>query len=76
MATYYYLSEQERVDIIVSHIRSNEYNLYNVEIGKLEELASPTPDQSKLDSYDLQILEYQSKISALVAEKDSLTGTV
>lgn len=72
MTAYLYLTDEEKKDIITSHIRGHEYNLYNVEISRLEEAASPTPVQSKLDLYDLQSDEYKAKIAALIAEKDKL----
>lgn len=69
MTTYVLLSNAEKLSIIESHIRSNEYNLYNVEMSRVEEAASASPDQARLDTFDLQISEYHAKIAALVVEK-------
>ena len=68
MTVYKYLTDQEKQEIIVSHIKSNEYNLYNIEVTKVEELASSNPNQSRIDAFDAQISEIQLKLAALTVE--------
>ena len=59
--TYEYLSNEERLAIVASHIKNVEYGIYNDEITKMEATSSATPDQATIDSANLRIIASSAK---------------
>ena len=70
---YQYLSDNEKLEILGSHIRSLEYTVYNLEVSKLAAQAVSTPDLIEIDNINNQITEVNAKIAALETEKATLT---
>lgn len=67
--TYTYLTDQDKAGIILSHIKSLEHTLYNLEISEIE---ASVIGNSETSVYAAQILESQSKIAALKQHLDLL----
>ena len=63
------LTDTDKLDIINQHIRSLEYNQYNLTLSKLEENASSRPDADILASIDGQLADNTAKLAALNSEK-------
>ena len=68
------LTDTDKLDIINQHIRSLEYNQYNLTLSKLEENASSRPDADILASIDGQLADNTAKLSALNSEKAKLSA--
>lgn len=68
---YEYLTDKEKNDILSSHIRSNEYSIYNLAVKKIEEMAG-TASAETLADIDNQILDFQNKIAVLKTEQSVL----
>jgi hypothetical protein len=64
---YEYLNDADKNNIVINHIRSVEYNLYNLEIQKVLANTATTKDQQLLVQLDQEISDGQSKISELKA---------
>ncbi len=64
---YEYLNDTDKNNIVINHIRSVEYNLYNLEIQKVLANTATTKDQQLLTQLDQEISDGQSKITELKA---------
>jgi hypothetical protein len=64
---YEYLNDADKNNIVINHIRSVEYNLYNLEIQKVLANTATTKDQQLLTQLDQEISDGQSKITELKA---------
>ena len=64
---YEYLNDADKNNIVINHIRSVEYNLYNLEIQKVLANTATTNDQQLLTQLDQEISDGQSKITELKA---------
>lgn len=64
---YEYLNDADKNNIVINHIRSVEYNLYNLEIQKVLANTATTKDQQLLTQLDQEISDGQSKINELKA---------
>ena len=65
--TYEYLDDRDKNNIVINHIRSVEYNLYNLEIQKTIANVSTNKDQQLLTQLDQEITDGQAKIAELKA---------
>ena len=70
----YELTDADKLDIINQHIRSLEYNQYNISLSQIEENAAATPDSGILASLDAQIADNSAKLAALTSEKNKLSA--
>jgi hypothetical protein len=64
---YEYLNDADKNNIVINHIRSVEYNLYNLEIQKVVANAATTKDQQLLTQLDQEISDGQARITELKA---------
>lgn len=62
---YQYLDENDKKNIVINHIRSVEYNLYNLEIQKVLANVSTNKDQQLITQLDQEIADGKAKISEL-----------
>lgn len=62
------LSNEEKINIINSHIRNLEYNKYNLEISIIEENAKNSPAMDTLSSLNAQVAEINTQLTALTSE--------
>lgn len=69
----YALSNEEKISIIESHLRTLGYSKYNLEVNLMEEEAATTPAADAIASVNAQISSVNSKIEALVTELASLS---
>lgn len=66
------LTNEEKSNIVNSHIRNLEYNKYNLEISIIEENAKNSPATDTLSSLNAQVAEINIQLTALAAELASL----
>jgi len=64
---YEYLNDADKNNIVINHIRSVEYNLYNLEIQKVVANSATTKDQQLLTQLDQEISDGQTRIAELKA---------
>ncbi len=64
---YEYLDASDKNNIISNHIRSAEYNLYNIEIQKVLADATTVKDQQLIAQLDTEYSASLQKISELKA---------
>jgi len=69
----YALSNEEKISIIESHLRTLGYSKYNLEVNLMEEEAATTPVAEAIASVNAQIASVNNKIEALVTELASLS---
>jgi hypothetical protein len=62
------LTVEEKTSIINQHLKNLSLSRYSIEISKMEASAVLTAEQMSGTSYDSQIAEIDSKISALTTE--------
>lgn len=63
--TYEYLDVRDKNNIIINHMRSVEYNLYNVEIQKVLANSATTKDEQLLTQLSQEITDGVAKIAEL-----------
>lgn len=68
------LTNEEKINIINSHLKNLEYNKFSIEISIVEENAKNNPLAETLTSLNAQISEIDSQVAALQAELASLTA--
>lgn len=61
---YNYLTDEEKNNVIISHIKSNEQSLFNTELKRIEAIASSASEDVVLE-LDSQISVIQTVISSL-----------
>jgi hypothetical protein len=59
------ISKEDKLGLINVRIRDLEINKYNLELTLLEESASTSPNTSDIQSINLEIDVFETKISAL-----------
>lgn len=64
---------EEKTGIVDQHIKTLNYNKYNLSLTVLELEAVAAPNQSSIDEVLLQIADIDAKISALEEEKANLS---
>ena len=69
----YELTNEEKNNIIITHLRTLAFQKYNLEVSVLEEQALEEPNQETIDALNAQVQVVQSKISRLETESDSLS---
>ena len=57
---YEYLNDADKNNIVINHIRSVEYNLYNLEIQKVIANTATNKDQQLLTQLEQEISDGQS----------------
>lgn len=62
---YEYLNDADKNNIVINHIRSVEYNLYNLEIQKVIANTATNKDQQLIAQLDQEIVDGQAKIAEL-----------
>lgn len=70
----YNLTNEEKNNIIITHLRTLEFQKYNIEISILEEQALDNPNEESIASYNTQISSINLKIARLEAESTSLAS--
>lgn len=72
----YTLSNEEKNNIIITHLRTLAFQKYNLEVSIMEEQATATPHEDNLNAYNSQIAAIDAKIAVLEAESNSLIPAV
>jgi hypothetical protein len=70
----YQLSNEEKVSIINQHLKNLALSKYSLEISKMEAAAVLSAEQMAGTSYDSQISDIDSQITALTTELAELTA--
>lgn len=65
--TYEYLDDRDKNNIVINHIRSVEYNLYNLEIQQTLANVATNKDQQLLTQLEQEISDNKEKIVELKA---------
>ena len=69
------LSNEEKINIVNQHIKSVDYSIYGYELDLFQANAVSSPDAAQIAAINSRISEANTKKTALVLEKDSLTVT-
>jgi uncharacterized protein involved in exopolysaccharide biosynthesis len=67
------LTNQEKINVINSHITNLAFNQYNAELSLIEENAKTTPDQESIARLNSQLADYDKQSAALAAELAALS---
>lgn len=65
----YVITNEDKINMINSHIRSIEMNKYTCELIILEQNALPNPDEGAIERSNLQIADANAQLEALNAQK-------
>jgi len=68
------LTNDEKINIINSHIKNIAYNKYNLEITLIEENAKINPDEKTMATINEQISQFNIQFEALNLEASKLTS--
>jgi hypothetical protein len=66
------LTNEEKIQVVEQHLRNLLYSEYNINLSMTENKAVAMPDQSSIDSLNLQLTDLNAKKVALQAELDKL----
>jgi hypothetical protein len=66
------LTNEEKVGVVNQHIKTLNYNKYNLNLTMLELNALSVPNQASINEIILQISDLDDKISVLEQEKTTL----
>jgi hypothetical protein len=66
------LSNEEKTGIINQHLKNLHYSKFNLELSVVEENAKTVPEEATLTSLNTQLVDIDSRITALEAELDKL----
>lgn len=69
----YELTNEEKNNIIITHLRTLAFQKYNLEVSILEEQALEEPNQETINALNAQAQVVQNKISRLETESNSLS---
>lgn len=72
----YVLTNEEKNNIIITHLRTLAFQKYNLEVSIMEEEATSDPSEDNLNAYNAQITAINSKIAKLEAESNLLVPAV
>lgn len=72
----YTLTNEEKNNIIITHLRTLAFQKYNLEVSIMEEESSLNPNEDNLSSYNAQIAVIDNKIARLEAESNTLVPAV
>jgi len=64
----YELSNEEKVTVIITHLRNLSYTKYNTELSIVEEESLSAPSAENLAQLNAQLATVNTKVAALVAE--------
>lgn len=67
------LTNDQKIDLVDSHLRNLAYNKYNLQLSLIEENSITPINESTVDSLEEQISIIDTKVAALEAEKALLT---
>lgn len=70
--SYEFLTDSDKNQIIVSHIKNHENTLYSLEVTRIEMMSDSVIDQQSIDAIDFRIFDVQQKIFALKNERSKL----
>lgn len=70
----YNLTADEKISVIVTHLRNLSYTKYNLEMSLVEENALANPSVDVINQLNAQIESANAKVAALVAQMESLQG--
>lgn len=70
----YTLTNEEKNNIIITHLRTLAFQRYNVEVSILEENSLEQPNQDNVATYNAQLDSIDKKIERLETESNSLTA--
>lgn len=62
------LTNDEKIQVIEQHLRNLVYSEYNIGLSIKENQSVAMPDQSSIDSLNLQLADLSAKQAALQAE--------
>ena len=62
------LSNEDKTEIVLQHIRNLEYNKYNLSLSLLEENSVTDPNESVVKSLQAQINDVDTKLGILQTE--------
>lgn len=68
MEDYLFLSNQEKLQIVRSHIKNLQYSKYNLEMSILAEQAVDVPNEASIIGYQMQLDDIIDKQEALEAK--------
>ena len=66
------LTNEEKVVIVNQHLKNLHYGKFNIEIAIVEQNARLNPDEEALSNLNSELLDSNSRITALEAELDKL----
>jgi hypothetical protein len=66
------LSNEEKTGIINQHLKNLHYSKFNLELSVVEENAKTAPEAVTLTSLNTQLVDIDSRITALETELDKL----
>lgn len=66
------ISNEEKINVIISHQRSLAYKKYGVELDILQENAKDTPSESFLENLNFQIEDIERQEAVLASELSGL----
>jgi hypothetical protein len=72
----YTLTNEEKNNIIITHLRTLAFQKYNLEVSIMEEQSTLNPNEDNLSSYNAQIAVIDNKIARLEAESNVLVPAV
>lgn len=64
----YELSNDEKVTVIITHLRNLSYTKYNTELSIIEEESLEAPSTENLAQLNAQLVSVNTKVAALAAE--------
>jgi|Laugresu1bdmlbdd_1035124.scaffolds.fasta_scaffold265501_1 hypothetical protein len=64
----YALSNEEKVTVIITHLRNLSYTKYNTELSIIEEESLSAPSAENLAQLNAQLDTVNTKVAALAAE--------
>jgi len=68
----YFISNEDKLGVINSHIRSIELNKYTHEIILIEQNALGNRDQNAIDRANSQIADADAQLTALIDQKKAI----
>lgn len=69
------LSNEEKINVVNQHIKSIDYAIYGYDLDLIQANAVSSPDAAQIAAINTRLSEANSKRTALIAERDSLTVT-